>query len=150
MIGGAVAASLLIPGAGAAIGKAITTLGKSLMGGISKLATKFGVSNLFKGGLKTFIKQQILPKFGLEGGIKNALKSYLKKNLINVDSFKSFGRSVLKKAGLEDLMSKDGIKAVFSQLGARLGISDEWLEKLLGASKEEDAAARTNASSSPY
>lgn len=147
MIGGALAASLLIPGAGAAIGKAIATLGKSLMGGISGLATKVGVPNLLKGGLKTFIKQQILPKLGLEGGIKNALKSYLEKNLLSVDSLKSFAQSVLKKAGLEDLMSKGGLKAVLSQLGARLGISDEWLEKLLGESED---APQTNASSSPY
>lgn len=134
MIGGAVAASFLIPGAGAALTKAFSALGKSLLGGASKLAAKFGASNLFKGGFKLFLKQQLLPKLGLEGGIKQAAQNYLKEKLLNTDSLKDLGHSLLKKFGLEDLLSKSGIKAVLSQLGARLGVSNEWLERLFGES----------------
>lgn len=132
MIGGAVAGSLLIPGVGAAAVKAFSALGKNLLGGVSKLATKLGASHLFKGGFKTFLRQEVFSKLGIDGGIKQAAQNYLKQKFLNIDSLKEIGRGLLKRFGLQDILSQGGLKAVLSQLGARLGISDEWLEKLFG------------------
>lgn len=137
MIGGAIASSLLIPGVGAALAKAFSTLGKGLLGGVGKLTTKFGVSNLFKGGLKTFLKQEVLSKLGINGGIKEAAQSYLKRKLLNLDALKELGRGLLKRFKLEDILSRGGLKAVVSQLGARLGISNQWLEKLFGGPRSD-------------
>lgn len=133
LIGGAIAGSFLIPGLGAGLTNLLSSTGRTLMGSAGKVFAQTGIRSLFQGGLKAFVKTQVLPRLGLNGGIKNGITSFLKQHFLSPSALKDGAKQLLSGSGLKNLFSLQSLTGTASKLAAHFGLNRAWLRDLISS-----------------